>query len=72
MEKYLDKNFEELTMSEMQGVDGGEWAWYDYVLAGLIPGYSVYKYVEEDLSNCYSNAYNEVMTSAGVSSGDAR
>lgn len=74
MELKLSSDFNELSMAEMNEVDGGEWKWYyDVIIEGLLPPV-IGKIVAMDLRNCYENGYYEVMQGQNttVSSGDAK
>lgn len=76
MERNL---FSDLTVTELQEVDGGEWEWTitDAICNAIMgPVYIPIKFVVTDLSNAWRTGYNEVMSStqpnnATVSGGDS-
>ncbi len=55
----MNTNFTELSMVEMETIEGGKWHWYDVVITAYCPSYGVAKVIYDDLSNCYWNGYAE-------------
>ncbi len=54
----MNTNFTELSMNEMEMIEGGKWHWYDVVITTYCPAYGVAKFTYDLYNLGYSNGYN--------------